>query len=76
MLLPFKYYDSTHISIMNCTAYVLMCGGYVVISLYYYSLHFLVPSAVKAHQFFTEESWNTFKQIFETYMFEASKVLL
>lgn len=53
-----------------------MCGGYVVISLYYYSLHFLVPSAVKAHQFFTEESWNTFKPIFETYMFEASKVLL
>ncbi|XP_031285246.1 repressor of RNA polymerase III transcription MAF1 homolog [Pistacia vera] len=30
-------------------------------------------SAVKAHQFFTEESWDIFKQIFETYMFEASK---
>ncbi|TYJ27581.1 hypothetical protein E1A91_A07G196900v1 [Gossypium mustelinum] len=30
-------------------------------------------SAVKAHQFFTEEIWDTFKQIFETYMLEASK---
>ncbi|KAI4357701.1 hypothetical protein L6164_001635 [Bauhinia variegata] len=30
-------------------------------------------SAVKAHQFFTEESWDSFKQIFDTYMFEASK---
>lgn len=29
---------------------------------------------MKAHQFFTEESWDTFKQIFDTYMFEASKV--
>ncbi|PPS02250.1 hypothetical protein GOBAR_AA18410 [Gossypium barbadense] len=28
---------------------------------------------VKAHQFFTEEIWDTFKQIFETYMLEASK---
>lgn len=33
-------------------------------------------SAVKAHQFFTEESWDIFKQILDTYMFEASKVLL
>ncbi|XVF71398.1 hypothetical protein PTKIN_Ptkin12aG0034200 [Pterospermum kingtungense] len=30
-------------------------------------------SAVKAHQFFTEESWDTFKQIFDAYMLEASK---
>ncbi|KAK9277026.1 hypothetical protein L1049_006565 [Liquidambar formosana] len=30
-------------------------------------------SAVKAHQFFTEECWDSFKQIFDTYMFEASK---
>ncbi|XAR59867.1 hypothetical protein NMG60_11015861 [Bertholletia excelsa] len=30
-------------------------------------------SAVKAHQFFTEESWDSFKQIFDAYMFEASK---
>ncbi|XP_055809590.1 uncharacterized protein LOC129879886 [Solanum dulcamara] len=30
-------------------------------------------SAVKAHQFFTEESWDSFKQIFDVYMFEASK---
>ncbi|XP_041013346.1 repressor of RNA polymerase III transcription MAF1 homolog [Juglans microcarpa x Juglans regia] len=30
-------------------------------------------SAVKAHQFFTEESWDSFKQIVDTYMFEASK---
>ncbi|KAL7240283.1 hypothetical protein ACSBR2_006026 [Camellia fascicularis] len=30
-------------------------------------------SAVKAHQFFTEENWDSFKQIFDAYMFEASK---
>ncbi|XP_058769468.1 uncharacterized protein LOC131643294 [Vicia villosa] len=30
-------------------------------------------SAVKAHQYFTEESWDSFKQIFDAYMFEASK---
>lgn len=30
-------------------------------------------SAVKAHQFFTEESWDNFKQIFDIYMLEASK---
>ncbi|KAL6969912.1 hypothetical protein U1Q18_029624 [Sarracenia purpurea var. burkii] len=30
-------------------------------------------SAVKSHQFFTEESWDSFKQIFDSYMFEASK---
>ncbi|GAA0169771.1 hypothetical protein Leryth_011263 [Lithospermum erythrorhizon] len=30
-------------------------------------------SAMKAHQFFTEETWGSFKQIFDTYMFEASK---
>ncbi|KAG2709502.1 hypothetical protein I3843_05G221500 [Carya illinoinensis] len=30
-------------------------------------------SVVKAHQFFTEESWDSFKQIVDTYMFEASK---
>ncbi|KAE8720272.1 NAC domain-containing protein 2-like [Hibiscus syriacus] len=30
-------------------------------------------SAVKAHQFFTKESWDTFKQIFDTFMLEASK---
>jgi hypothetical protein len=36
----------------------------------------MVFSAVKAHQFFTEESWDSFKQFFDAYMFEASKVLL
>lgn len=30
-------------------------------------------SAVKAHRFFTEEDWSSFKQIFDTYMLEASK---
>ena len=30
-------------------------------------------TSVKAHQFFTEESWDNFKLIFDTYMFEASK---
>ncbi|GKU90223.1 hypothetical protein SLEP1_g4241 [Rubroshorea leprosula] len=45
---------------------------YLVLTLYH-----MYPdydfSAVKAHQFFTEESWDTFKQIFDTYMIEASK---
>ncbi|XP_021896198.1 repressor of RNA polymerase III transcription MAF1 homolog [Carica papaya] len=45
---------------------------YLVLALYH-----MYPdydfSAVRAHQFFTEESWDTFKQIFDTYMFEASK---
>ncbi|KAD0410233.1 hypothetical protein R6Q59_030250 [Mikania micrantha] len=30
-------------------------------------------SAVKAHQFFTVETWQGFKQIFDSYMFDASK---
>lgn len=30
---------------------------------------------MNAHQFFTEESWDSFKQIFDSYMFEASRVL-
>ncbi|XP_038893434.1 repressor of RNA polymerase III transcription MAF1 homolog [Benincasa hispida] len=30
-------------------------------------------SAMQAHQFFTEESWDSFKQIFDAYMLEASK---
>ncbi|KAL8143482.1 hypothetical protein V2J09_016514 [Rumex salicifolius] len=34
----------------------------------------MLCSAVNAHQFFTEESWASFEQIFDTYMFEASKV--
>ncbi|CAI0447350.1 unnamed protein product, partial [Linum tenue] len=29
--------------------------------------------AMKAHQFFTEETWETFKQIFDNYMIGASK---
>ncbi|KAF5945556.1 hypothetical protein HYC85_015784, partial [Camellia sinensis] len=33
----------------------------------------VVKSAVKAHQFFMEENWDSFKQIFDAYMFEASK---
>lgn len=37
---------------------------------------FVVSSAINAHQFFTEETWDSFKQIFDTYMVEASKVLL
>uniref|UniRef100_A0A2P2MM79 Uncharacterized protein MANES_06G062200 n=1 Tax=Rhizophora mucronata TaxID=61149 RepID=A0A2P2MM79_RHIMU len=45
---------------------------YLVLTLYH-----MYPdydfSAMKAHQFFTEESLDAFKQIFETYMFEASK---
>lgn len=48
-----------------------------MVPLYYDVLcAFMVSSAVKAHQFFTEESWDTFKQIFDTYMLEASKVLI
>ncbi|VFQ95255.1 unnamed protein product [Cuscuta campestris] len=30
-------------------------------------------SAVNCQQFFTEENWDSFKQTFDTYMFEASK---
>ncbi|KAH0674796.1 hypothetical protein KY290_024112 [Solanum tuberosum] len=56
----------------------LMCRSsrktliYLLLSLYH-----MYPdydfSAVNAHQFFTEESWDSFKQIFDVYMFEASK---
>ncbi|XP_047321433.1 repressor of RNA polymerase III transcription MAF1 homolog [Impatiens glandulifera] len=45
---------------------------YLVLTLYH-----MYPdydfSAVRAHEFFTDESWDSFKQIFDTYMFEASK---
>nr|AKF43417.1 transcription regulator [Monsonia marlothii] len=45
---------------------------YLVLTLYH-----MYPdydfSLVRAHQFFTEESWDSFKQVFDTYMFEASK---
>ncbi|XP_004299008.1 PREDICTED: repressor of RNA polymerase III transcription MAF1 homolog [Fragaria vesca subsp. vesca] len=45
---------------------------YLVLTLYH-----LYPdydfSAINAHQFFTEETWDSFKQIFDTYMVEASK---
>uniref|UniRef100_A0A803PBH0 Repressor of RNA polymerase III transcription n=1 Tax=Cannabis sativa TaxID=3483 RepID=A0A803PBH0_CANSA len=34
---------------------------------------FNCTGAMNAHQFFTEETWDGFKQIFDTYMFEASK---
>ncbi|KAL8128680.1 hypothetical protein V2J09_017835 [Rumex salicifolius] len=34
----------------------------------------MLSSAVNAHQFFTEERWASFEQIFDTYMFEESKV--
>ncbi|KAK6921649.1 Repressor of RNA polymerase III transcription Maf1 [Dillenia turbinata] len=30
-------------------------------------------SAVRAHQFFSEEGWDSFKQTFDSYMFEVSK---
>lgn len=45
---------------------------YLVLTLYH-----MYPdydfSAVRAHQFFMEESWDSFKQIFDAYMFEISK---
>ncbi|KAL5553371.1 hypothetical protein UlMin_040772 [Ulmus minor] len=45
---------------------------YLVLTLYH-----MYPdydfSAMNAHQFFMEETWDGFKQIFDTYMFEASK---
>ncbi|GER44456.1 repressor of RNA polymerase III transcriptionMAF1-like protein, partial [Striga asiatica] len=41
------------------------------------TLHHMYPdygfSAVKAHEYFTEESWDSFKQFFDVFMFEASK---
>ncbi|TYH63678.1 hypothetical protein ES332_D07G209700v1 [Gossypium tomentosum] len=45
---------------------------YLVLTLYHMYTDYDL-SAVKAHQFFTEEIWDTFKQIFEAYMLEASK---
>lgn len=46
---------------------------YLVLTLYH-----MYPdydfSAVKAHQFFLDESWDSFEQIFDSYMREASKV--
>nr|GMD70383.1 repressor of RNA polymerase III transcription MAF1 homolog isoform X1 [Ipomoea batatas] len=47
-----------------------MASHYIILP---YSLGSVVRSAVNAHQFFTEENWDSFKQIFDTYMFEASK---
>ncbi|XP_031101078.1 repressor of RNA polymerase III transcription MAF1 homolog [Ipomoea triloba] len=41
------------------------------------TLHQIYPdyniSAANAHQLFSEESWDSFKQVFDIYMFEASK---
>nr|XP_010938095.1 repressor of RNA polymerase III transcription maf1 isoform X6 [Elaeis guineensis] len=31
-------------------------------------------SAVRAHLFFREEEWETFKQIYDTYLFEAARI--
>lgn len=45
---------------------------YLILTLYHMYPDFDF-SAVKAHQFFTEESWDCFKQIFDAYMFEVSK---
>ncbi|XP_042034659.1 repressor of RNA polymerase III transcription MAF1 homolog [Salvia splendens] len=40
-------------------------------------LHHMYPdfafSAARVHEFFTEETWDSFKQIFDVYMLEASK---
>ncbi|KAJ0677829.1 putative repressor of RNA polymerase III transcription Maf1 [Helianthus annuus] len=40
----------------------------------HYIVNMLYISAVKAHQFFTEGTWEGFKQIFQSYMSDASKV--
>ncbi|KAK4260733.1 hypothetical protein QN277_003811 [Acacia crassicarpa] len=45
---------------------------YLVLTLYHMYPDYEF-SAVKAHQYFGEESWDSFKQIFDTYMLEASK---
>ncbi|KAF7808795.1 repressor of RNA polymerase III transcription MAF1-like protein [Senna tora] len=45
---------------------------YLVLTLYHMYPDYEF-SAVRAHQFFAEESWDSFKQIFDTYMLEASK---
>lgn len=39
------------------------------------SANFSFTSAVRAQESFTEESWDSFKQIFDVYMFEVSKVV-
>ncbi|GAB2280001.1 hypothetical protein Dimus_014638 [Dionaea muscipula] len=45
---------------------------YLVLTLYHMFPDYNF-SAVKAHQFFSEESWESFVQIFDAYMSEASK---
>lgn len=58
-------------------AEVIITRKSICVSLLPVSFYFLIfNSAVKAHQFFTEECWDSFKQIFDNYLFEASKVPL
>lgn len=49
-----------------------MCFG--IYFLCYNLQKFWFNSAARVHEFFTEESWDSFKQIFDVYMLEASKV--
>nr|GMD16682.1 repressor of RNA polymerase III transcription MAF1 homolog [Ipomoea batatas] len=44
--------------------------GIVLLSI---SIHVEYIIAANAHQLFSEESWDSFKQVFDIYMFEASK---
>lgn len=49
------------------------------ISFYYMTFicrHYRHNSAVRAHLFFKEEEWDSFKQIVDDYMFEASQVYI
>uniref|UniRef100_A0A1D1YMM0 Repressor of RNA polymerase III transcription MAF1 n=1 Tax=Anthurium amnicola TaxID=1678845 RepID=A0A1D1YMM0_9ARAE len=45
----------------------------LVVVVLLHSCNIWISSAVQAHLFFKEEDWGNFKQIFDTYMFEAAK---
>ncbi|XP_073104590.1 uncharacterized protein [Elaeis guineensis] len=46
---------------------------YLVLTLSHMYPDYDFSSAVRAHLFFREEEWETFKQIYDTYLFEAAR---
>lgn len=53
--------------------YLCECNLIFYVTLYCQFFYWL-SSAVRAHLFFREEEWETFKQIYDTYLFEAARV--
>nr|XP_010938094.1 repressor of RNA polymerase III transcription maf1 isoform X5 [Elaeis guineensis] len=47
---------------------------YLVLTLSHMYPDYDFSSAVRAHLFFREEEWETFKQIYDTYLFEAARI--